>query len=367
MVIGERLTTVRRTISSSATKGNSMRHSSRHGFTLVELLVVISIIGVLVGLLLPAVQAAREAARRMECSTRMAELAKASMMFEQSKKRYPGTLEAFGKDASGNVKVGTWAVALLPHIEQEPLYDLWQDPSSTPFWTPNNIDFYPNLAMFQCASDALRDQTQALNSYVVNAGFYPFADTSVLPALNYPPDVSRHSQRPQNGIFSNRLPASVQVAGTAYPVAGAGGAACRADSIRDGLSQTIAFSENVTADQWGYVGNVANDEARLHHGMVWLYRLDASATVSPGRPPAGQVVQTNKINGNHKVQVPGAMDAARPSSFHSGVVNVSFADGHAGTLSDGIDYHVYQSLLTPQGKASDQPNVMYILKDDDFR
>ena len=90
----------------------------RVAFTLVELLVVIAIIGVLVGLLLPAVQAAREAARRMQCSNNLRQIGLAIHNFESTHKKFPPA----GIRGSGE---GTWAVQLLPFLEQTNAYSQW--------------------------------------------------------------------------------------------------------------------------------------------------------------------------------------------------------------------------------------------------
>ena len=85
-------------------------------FTLVELLVVIAIIGVLVALLLPAVQQAREAARRMQCSSHLRQMGLGVINFEDVNKMLPYTRT----DPSE-----TWAVLILPYIEQQAQYSLW--------------------------------------------------------------------------------------------------------------------------------------------------------------------------------------------------------------------------------------------------
>jgi prepilin-type N-terminal cleavage/methylation domain-containing protein len=84
-------------------------------FTLVELLVVIAIIGILVGLLLPAVQAAREAARRMQCSNNLKQLALALHNYESTHRTFPPS------GIQSNQM--SWAVMMLPFIEQNNLYD----------------------------------------------------------------------------------------------------------------------------------------------------------------------------------------------------------------------------------------------------
>jgi len=114
------------------------KQGPRIGFTLVELLVVIAIIGILVGLLLPAVQAAREAARRMSCQNNLKQMGLALLNYESAYQRFPSAMmgSRVGNPRDDGV---SWAVAILPYIEQTPLYNQLQTGSlalGRPLGTP---------------------------------------------------------------------------------------------------------------------------------------------------------------------------------------------------------------------------------------
>ena len=123
----------------------------RHGFTLVELLVSIATIGILISLLLPAVQSAREAARRTQCANNLKQLALAVQNFHAALGTFPPDhLFTYDPTAAN----WSWLAAILPHLEQESLYQQ----ANVGGAAPNNINqslpqIAQRVATFLCPSD----------------------------------------------------------------------------------------------------------------------------------------------------------------------------------------------------------------------
>jgi prepilin-type N-terminal cleavage/methylation domain-containing protein/prepilin-type processing-associated H-X9-DG protein len=98
-----------------------MRHPnprSRRAFTLLELIVALAVLLVMIGLLLPAVVQVREASRRIGCASNLKQLGLAVHSYHDVYALLPPSR----LDPNGTV---SWAVLLLPYLEQEDFYRHW--------------------------------------------------------------------------------------------------------------------------------------------------------------------------------------------------------------------------------------------------
>jgi prepilin-type N-terminal cleavage/methylation domain-containing protein len=118
------------------------------GFTLIELLVVMAIIGVLISLLVPAVQKVREAASRTQCVNNLKQIGLAAHAYHDSNKfLVPAWLGGNASDPDG---WASWAVLLLPHLDQGPLYTQWNINYLASTQTPSA--YQQQLNVFHCSS-----------------------------------------------------------------------------------------------------------------------------------------------------------------------------------------------------------------------
>ncbi len=226
----------------------------------------------------------------------------------------------------------------------------------------------PYIPIANCPSALNNDHSVPSTNYVANAGIGPRrSDPSPLNRADFNMSAFQpyyhEAQRAANGVFADRVNTSTRVT---------------LGDFRNGSSNTLMVSESLLAGRWDpplFWGGPLNAAGQIgvDAGFCWLYASENGMTAAAISPlaqgsPGSAVTPAMRINyeKNTRTSTDGDVQYARPSSLHPGSVNIMFADGHGQFLADGIQYHIYQQLMTPDDHRSDMPIKGFILKAEDY-
>ena len=329
----------------------------RRGFTLIELLVVISIIATLMSLILPAIQNAREAGRRTQCLNNIRNVTLAALNFASSNNsRLPAL--SYYPDNPGTTVVDvmpgrSWAVELLPFLDQQGTYDRW---NKNVAWNTGVNAGLPNIFIeaFACPNDESAFQVDGGLTYVANAGF---ADS--VTATDFQSFVSENFDWDADGMTGGTDGDAddqkiTQASGVFWPeyadTAATRNGSASIGKIYDGSGNTLMFGENINAGSTDWA-----DPTFTNVGFV--FPVNSGAASAGDLALASNVTMGNLHNGAQLTgtapfineRKAGPEGAPFLNSNHPGIVVVSFCDGAAKTISEGIDKNVYTSLMTPSG------------------
>lgn len=289
----------------------------KKGFTLIELLVVIAIIAILIGLLLPAVQKVREAAARSTCQNNLKQMGLAVHNFQS-------TYGVFPPSRTRDLGL-TWAVLILPYMEQENLYkqfDLtkqyYQQPTTNgdprtkevkTFFCPS----YPRTTKVSTAGDAgsgTHTPGSCADYNTISGNLERYTDPGISGWVNWRDGSGANgmSKRSPNGTLMGEF---------------------NFNHISDGTSNTFLIGEKHIPVKWfglgmgtpsgdGGDGSVYNGDHEWHFCRV----------AGPSYPLAMSPTDTSGSAGTNYHSMFG--------SYHSGVVQFVFCDASVRALTPGI-------------------------------
>jgi prepilin-type N-terminal cleavage/methylation domain-containing protein/prepilin-type processing-associated H-X9-DG protein len=337
----------------------------RRGFTLIELLVVIAIIGILIALLLPAVQKIREAAARLQCQNNLHQLGLAMHNYHDASQKLPPGVGPYG------CCWGTWAMAILPYVEQGPMWDRYVNyggsdivgipTGNTTGWrygsgTNKTYVTSQQLKVLTCPSDTVAATYAGMthHNYGVNYGNTNMYGTTVsgvvfggAPFRGYP--AAWLSDSAMQTYYGWAQPDSDKNA--KYQQYGpAGQPQATIQSISDGTSNTLMMAELIQGQ--------GGDSAPDLRGFIWWGNATGFTAFNLPNSNAPDVMTGGACNVAATWNIPCTtinsqsfpkMSSARSRHNGGGGVNVAFCDGHVQWIPNSISLPVWRALSTSQG------------------
>jgi prepilin-type N-terminal cleavage/methylation domain-containing protein/prepilin-type processing-associated H-X9-DG protein len=330
--------------------------TNRKGFTLVELLVVIAVIGILIALLLPAVQAARESSRRAQCVNNLKQFGLAMHNYHDVFKALPpaGFLDAGlnpGPTGLFSADILDWSeqARLLPYFEQQNLSNLfnfnltWDNPV-------NLAGALVSVPIFKCPSDSGMMIPAGIGSQCNYYGNYGYNILRGQPTW------------PQ---FAGTPNATMPAPNGAFPF----GVAVKFADIRDGLSQTAAFSEMITGDFNNGIITPASDNFVSYASPgpftpndAYLMCMQVDTTTLASQMWSNTGAPWTSETGSNTVYVHAAPPNTQScgflmvsrfescaSSYHPGGVNLLLCDGSVKFVTNGVDLPAWWAIGSRSG------------------
>ena len=323
--------------------GQTSRVRSR-GFTLIELLVVIAIIAILIALLLPAVQQAREAARRTQCKNSLKQFGLALHNYHDAFNTFPAahfgsapaTVDTQGSALSGSNSGHSGVVALLPYIDQAPLYSAissmtmpWPNP-----WT-GGVKWDAKIPGFVCPSSP--DCDPYSGSPAVGPRSYRFCLGDSI--NNIAGSASIYRSRGMFATFSRVRMADISD-GTSNTIAMSerelGGTGTTTNGNRAVLGRTAVSIASVNTNPSSCLATVAGKQYTtgttvyaFPAGMLWpcgLPYYNSFNTVLPPNSPSCAPTNSDKTWGVYSA-----------TSNHTGGVHALMGDGAVKFISENIN------------------------------
>ncbi|MCA9057847.1 MAG: DUF1559 domain-containing protein, partial [Planctomycetaceae bacterium] len=347
-------------------------------------LVVIAIIAILIALLLPAVQQAREAARRTQCKNNLKQLALGLHNYHDAHNQFPMGATCANATPANPDPCGTsfrdedwgttWAIALLPYVEQANLFSQWDssrssyDQSPSRGWTKNVIGV--ELSFMKCPSDMQTPPAQGNGPAGGAAPGGPYAKGNY--AANYGGGYAQENTG-GNGVDgrpswagNNLGPFHMRGSGSPPRRWGAG-----FRDIIDGTSNTIALGEilkeNSNGDlrgAWGhasgalfsaYTGTVNSSPWRPNDGPNGIGTPNSPAMDGNGNrtPWADCPAFCGSGAGDRQIFCLDCGGDGRGGNIarsrHTGGAQFAMCDGSVRFVSDNVDRALYRGLLTING------------------